>query len=161
MVTIPFDGRTKVNAINAYTPDIMSAIHSNVPDAIKQTKELAQSLKGSTRMASAFNVFQFLRTRIKYQRDPVDGQYIRLPGRLVADGVGDCKSYALLAASVLKNLGYPVLFRYTSYRIGNPMKTHIYVLTFEKNGVPIVVDGTLQKFNEEPAYTSKWDVLIK
>lgn len=160
MAIVPFDGKLKVNAINAYTPDIMGAIHANVIPAIQQTKEFAQSLKGSSRMASAFNVWRWLRENITYQRDPVQMQMIRLPGRLIADRVGDCKSYSLLAASVLKNLGYPVMFRYTSYKIGDPTKTHIYVVTFDKNSTPIVVDGTLKKFNIEPPYTSKKDVLI-
>lgn len=160
MVNVPVNYKTVINAVDAFTPDIMSAIHANVVPAIQQTKEFAQTLKGHTAKASAFNVWRWCRENIRYERDPVHSQMIRLPGRLIADRVGDCKSYSLLVASVLKNLGYPVLFRYTSYRRDNPTKTHIYVICYDKSGTPIIVDGTYKKFDAEAPFASKYDVLL-
>lgn len=162
MVRVPVRNKITINQVDAINPDIIKAIHENVPQSIKDTRgDFSQSFRGSSRLASAFNVWRFLRNEIRYQRDPNHTQMIRLPGRLLHDRTGDCKSYSLLAASILKNLGYPVILRYVSYKKSSNIPTHIYVITLDKDNSPIIVDGTYKKFNAECPFYSKTDVLIK
>lgn len=54
-------------------------------------------------------------------------QVIRLPRALVRDGVGDCKSSAVFAASMLHAAGYPVVLRFIK-QPDRPWWSHVYVL---------------------------------
>ena len=150
----------KVNAIDGYNSNIIEGINEAFYRALAETRPMSQDFKGENRMASAFNVWQFIKKTIKYQKDPDSYQMIRLPGRLLQDGEGDCKSVSIMAAAILKNLGFPVMFRYASYK-SDPTPTHVYVVTFDKDNSPIIVDPVWPKFNSEAKYRHKRDVLMK
>lgn len=155
-LNIATDGKTTVNHINGWNSDIITTIHSNVPAATKQMKEVAQTFNKGNEMATARAIWNFLKREIKYVKDPDGYQNIKLPGRFVATGSGDCKSYSLFTASILENLGIPYSFRYTSYGL-NPTPQHVYIVT--DSG--IIIDGVWNKFNSEKAYTSKKDYKMK
>jgi hypothetical protein len=153
---ISTDGKTTVNHINGWNSDIITTIHNNVPAATKQMKEVAQTFNKGNEMETARAIWNFLKKEIKYVKDPDGYQNIKLPGRFVATGSGDCKSYSLFTASILENLNIPYSFRYTSYGI-NPTPQHVYIVT--DSG--IIIDGVWNKFNSEKAYTSKKDYKMK
>lgn len=154
------ENRRTVNAVNGYNTDIIEAIHVAFFRAVTDVAGTAQQFKGSTRLASAFNVWRFLREKVKYQKDPDALQMVKLPARLIAEGAGDCKSLSITAGALLKNLGFPVVFRYVSYS-GNPTPTHVYIITFDKTGAPIIVDAVYKQFNKEVPFRSKRDYLMK
>ena len=108
-------------------------------------------------MQTAKNVWDFMKRKITYKRDPNHKQMIRLPNRFVNDADGDCKSFALFAASILGNLGMPVTFRYAGYRDGSNIPTHVYMTTEDENGKEIIVDGVYRAFNKEKPYKFKKD----
>jgi len=141
--------RTTVNYTNATNRDIIQTIQDNYQEAVKQTKEFAPRFQGETAKETAYNVWKFLRNYITYDRDDDTRQIIRLPSWFIHTQRGDCKSYSLLAASVLANLGLPVKFRYASYRWLNPTPSHVYVVTRDEKGKEIIVDGVWHLFNSE------------
>ena len=155
-LNIATDGKTTVNYINGWNSDIITVIHSNVPAATKQMREVAQTFNKGNEKETARAIWNFLKREIKYVKDPDGYQNIKLPGRFVATGSGDCKSYSLFTASILENLGIPYSFRYTSYGL-NPTPQHVYIVT--DSG--IIIDGVWNKFNSEKAYTSKKDYKMK
>lgn len=142
---------------DAMNNDIIQSIHKLFPVAVLQTKEYAKRFKGKNAMQTARNVWDFEKSKIKYKRDPNVKQMIRLPNRFVHDADGDCKSYALFAASILANLGYPVWFRYAGYRKGSDTPTHVYCVTADEKGKEIIVDGVYRSFNQEKPYEFKKD----
>jgi len=142
---------------DAMNNDIIQSIHKLFPVAVLQTKEYAKRFKGKNAMQTARNVWDFEKSKIKYKRDPNVKQMIRLPNRFVHDADGDCKSYALFAASILANLGYPVWFRYAGYRKGSDIPTHVYCVTADEKGKEIIVDGVYRSFNQEKPYEFKKD----
>lgn len=156
VLNIPTDGKTTVNHINGWNSDIITVIHSNVPAATKQMREVAQTFNKGNEKETARAIWNFLKREIKYVKDPDGYQNIKLPGRFVATGSGDCKSYSLFTASILENLGIPYSFRYTSYGL-NTTPQHVYIVT--DSG--IIIDGVWNKFNSEKAYTSKKDYKMK
>lgn len=141
--------RAKIVVRNAANSDIRRVLESQVAKAKEQTKDLAKKLKGDTEVQTCYNVWKFLKNRIKYKEDSIQFQDIRLPKRLIKDGIGDCKSFALLTAGVLSNCGIESFFTYTSYN-HVPVPSHVYVTT--KNGV--IIDGVWSSFNSEkkPVY---------
>jgi len=145
------DGKNTTIKAGAVNGDIIRTIHSSFSTAVEQTKHIAPQFKGADALESAAKVYRYLRSGIRYKRDPAKYQDIRLPARLVKDGYGDCKSFALFAAGVMANLGYPVTFRYVSYG-SDPVPSHVYIVA---DGV--VLDGVYKLFNTQLPFTHKYD----
>lgn len=133
-----------------------------------QINELAEKLRGETVEQTCRNIWQYLVDNITYRADAdgTKGEMIRTPARLVHDGTGDCKSYSLFTAVVLRYLGIPHVFRFASYNTRKEA-THVYVVALPNSplevGGNIIIDAvaTVQlnkNFNEEVEYTYKCDM---
>jgi len=133
--------------------DIIKTIHSVLPFAIKQAKnaKFDQILKGKTEIETCQNIWNFLRRNLRYKEDSIHFQDIKLPRKLVLDGSGDCKSYSLFTAAILKSLNIPFKFVYTSYN-ENKTPSHVYIQT--DSG--IIIDGVYSQFNKEKKWTYKY-----
>jgi hypothetical protein len=125
-----------------------------------QVEELAQTLRGATDAITAKNVYEFVKNSIRYKEDPPGVQWVKTPNRLLADGVGDCKSFSILQMSLLYCLGVDAMFRFAAYH-NNPNYTHVYPVAIV-NGVQVPQDVTafqLRKiqYGKECRYTKKID----
>lgn len=125
---------------------LRNAIFSATPKAIEQTRSIARQFKGDSELATASNIFNFLKNNITYIADGVH-QKIKLPSALMRERSGDCKSYSLFTMGILSNLGIPAQYVLTSYN-QDPTPTHIYVKT--KSG--IIIDAVWGRFNSEKKY---------
>lgn len=153
-LTPPPDQREKTLAINALNSDIMRSMAELVPEATSDVLQLAKEFKKDTAEKTAFAIWHFLRTRAKYVRDSSDLQQIRLPRRFIHDTAkkqnsGDCKSFALLTVALLRALGMPAFFKYAGYLQGKEQASHVYALTTNEAGAPIIIDGCYPFFNRE------------
>lgn len=137
-------GRNRIVVKNAGNKDIRRVLENCINKSTEQTKSLAEKLCGETDIQTCYNIWKFLKTRIKYKEDAVEFQDIRLPQRLIKDGVGDCKSFALFTAGILNNCGIDGYLTYTSYN-NIPVPSHVYVTT--KSG--IIIDAVWTTFNGE------------
>jgi len=144
----------KTIATNGTNPQLQTAIERILPKAVAQreTKELARKLRGANDYATSQNIFNWVLTNIRYKQDGRN-QVIKLPSALLVVKEGDCKSMALLVASLLINNGITPKFVYTSYKQNDPTPSHIYVET--DSG--IILDPVWRRFNSEkrPAYKKK------
>lgn len=150
---------SKLVKSNAINNDIIQTIHANFQEAVRQTKNLAPQLQLATPFETCSNIWHLLKKEINYKKDSSTNQLIRLPARFLSDKQGDCKSYSLFTAAVLKNL-YPhlvVKLRYASYNPFSEIPTHVYCVLYTLNGQEIIIDGVYKKFNEEKKYTYKKD----
>jgi hypothetical protein len=156
-LNIPYNNKTVVNHIDGFNSDIITVIHSNVPAAKSQMRDISRAyFNTGNEMTTCRKIWDFLKREIKYKKDPDGYQNIKLPGRFVAEATGDCKSYSLFTASILENLNIPYSFRYTSYS-ANPTPQHVYIIT--DSG--IIIDAVWNKFNSEKKYTYKKDYPMK
>ena len=94
----------------------------------------------------------FAQDVVQYYREDGD-QLIRMPWRTVEDGEGDCKSLAVLVASLCAAAGRRVSLRFVSYP-GEDWFAHVYAIV---DGVP--VDPELH-FSEEVIHSHRLDVHI-
>lgn len=143
----------------ALNPDIIEVLNANFKHALKQVAPIAQQYKGSSITDTAYNIWSYLRNQIRYVKDSTQAQLIRLPKRFVADAEGDCKSYSLFAASLLKSI-YPestVVIRYAGYLPYSNIPTHVYTAIIDAQGQETIVDGVYKHFNKEKPYTYKKD----
>lgn len=71
---------------------------------------------------------------------------------------GDCKSYAVAAASLLRSAGWSVAVRFVAHKPGGPL-AHVYVIA-TRAGRSVVVDGTWPTFGEETAGTDPITITV-
>jgi hypothetical protein len=137
---------------DADNKDLREAILAAVPEAVKQTKELSNYFRSTNERETCKRIFDFLKTRVKYQADDYR-QVIQLPSAILRPGaIADCKSLSLFTAAILQNLGIPWHFVLTSYT-DSPIPGHIYVQT--DSGC--IIDVVWGKFDSEkkPKYKYK------
>jgi hypothetical protein len=141
---------------NATNKDLRNAIEKAYPFACKQleSKVLARKLRGRTDQETARNIFNWVVTNIKYNKDGAN-QIVRLPSGILRTKEGDCKSMSLLIASLLANNGITPTFIYTSYR-PDPTPSHIYVEM--QDGT--ILDAVWRRFNSEKTPTHKYKKIM-
>jgi hypothetical protein len=131
----------KQNASNA---QLQRALEQALPGAVAQTKDIAQQFKGATDSDTCRKIFDFLKSKVKYDKDGFT-QKIKYPSALLREGRGDCKSYSLFTAAILTNLGIPFKWTYASYTPGVKTPGHVYITT--NSGC--ICDVVWGKFNSE------------
>jgi hypothetical protein len=141
---------------DATNKDLRNAIEKAYPFACKQleSKVLARKLRGRTDQETARNIFNWVVTNIKYNKDGAN-QIVRLPSGILRTKEGDCKSMSLLIASLLANNGITPTFIYTSYR-PDPTPSHIYVEM--QDGT--ILDAVWRRFNSEKTPTHKYKKIM-
>lgn len=78
-------------------------------------------------------IYQFVRDRVHYVRDPRGLEYIQTPNYLLkaieknGKAFGDCDDKTVLGLALLKNIGYDVAIRVAGYREPK-VYTHVYGL---------------------------------
>lgn len=147
---------------NGDTSDIINVVmYAYDIEKDPQIKVLAEKLKANTDFDTCKNIWKYLIENVKYKADSEgnSGEMVRTPARLLVDGTGDCKSYSLFTAVILRWLGIPHVFRFVSYG-KNKEATHVYVVATDKN---IVIDAVSAvqlntSFNHEIKFTYKCDM---
>lgn len=143
---LQIDGRNTLKKRRGTTNDIINEVLNTYQDTWHTTAELAESLRRGTEEDTCRAVFDFIIENVNYNEDPDGVQWIRTPARLLHDGEGDCKSMAILSASLLNNLGIPCFFRFVSFSKNNQI-THVYTVT--ESG--IILDP-VERVNGEPVF---------
>ena len=134
---------------NGNTEDIISQILRVYEKYAPQLKEFAQGFQVPCKCPEkvAAKIWHWIKANIKYQRDPKGVQYIKSPARTIYDGFGDCKTYSIVAMSILQHLGIRAAFRFTSYSQEKPFH-HVYVVIPHGNQ-EILLDAVWHTFNAE------------
>lgn len=151
----------KVIYENGNTSDIINVVmYAYEIENDPQIRVLAEKLRGDTVYNTCKNIWRYILDNINYQADSdgKEGEMIRTPARLIHDRTGDCKSYSLFTAVILRYLGIPHCFRFVSY---NKIKraTHVYIVA--NNNIVIDPVATVQlgyPFNSEVKYTFRADM---
>ena len=155
------DGNNTIVNKYGYTADIMAVILSEYDKNYSQCMEICAEFCGNDITTTCENIFNWLIENVNYKIDPSGKQLIRIPARFVFDGEGDCKSYSLFTASILRCLGIDCVFRFVSY--GTSDYRHVYIVAYDEQGTEIIIDAvagvqTNSKFNEELKYTKNKDM---
>lgn len=78
-------------------------------------------------------IYDFVRNKVRYTRDPYGLEYIQTPPLLLQmierneTPYGDCDDYSVLSLSLLKSIGFPVALKIVSYK-KNGVYSHVYGL---------------------------------
>lgn len=153
------NGQMTLDDADARTGDIMDLIRESDCHAWKDTTALADRFPPTA--AGLRDLWQFVRTQIRYVEDPPGQQYIQSPAALWASMQGDCKSMSLFICSVIRNwmrAGYEVdyVYRFVSYP-GDYDIRHVYVMVLLGDEW-YVMDAVHDVWDEELDYSYKKDL---
>jgi hypothetical protein len=155
----PSTGQRFVYKNSTTTQSIIDRILQHDDDAVNYVRSVAPQFKSATVTGTAKNIYNFLRSSINYVADGSSFQDIKSPGKFIETRTGDCKSYSHFTAGVLKALGIPYAYRFTSYSHGD--FTHVYIVAFDENGREVIIDAVPGNsgFNREKQYLKKKDYM--
>lgn len=127
-----------------------------------QIKKVAPLLKGATLSETVENIYKWLYCHFQYK---IDGQLQQLyaPSAAWENRVTgfDCKTYSLLASTILQNLSIPHTFRKVKQAGMMPKEwTHVYVIVPTQNNKYLVIDATTHN-NKEVSFIEKYDYTMK
>lgn len=117
-----------------------------------QVRDVARLLKAKSNSQSRYNVWHWIKTNVKYKLDTPGIEELRDPARSWADrfdGV-DCDDFAIMAASLLKEMGIPCFFKVVGFREKGKFG-HVYVVSGRE-----IIDPVMHLFNREPDNISKY-----
>ena len=124
----------------------LKTIQKVVKEYNHEVKDLAQHLKGDTKLQSAYNIWHFLRTNLIFNNDQRGKEEIRTPLRTLHDKKVDCDDYSILTASLLLQMGYSpkdINLEVVAFD-DNDKFSHIYI-----NFDNIIIDGVMNRFNKK------------
>ena len=93
-------------------------------------------------------LYRFCKKYLKYEEESEETQTTALPTGLLIRGHCDCKGYAGFCGGILdairRQTGDDIdwYYRFTSYRIFDPLPHHVFVVCKDKNGEEIWIDPT-------------------
>jgi len=149
--------KDKVVNENGYNNDIIQVLNDQFTKAVDQTKNVHFS--GADLNEKGRAIFNFLKSKVSYKKDPEGKQIIQLPARMIADTKkGDCKSLGLASAAFMYNNGFKnVRLRYASYDKLDNTPTHVYAVGSDSRGNDIIIDPVYRAFNKEANFKTKKD----
>lgn len=155
----PPKNTTEVTYEDGNTKDIISEVVAEFKNSWKQTEKLAPYLKGKSDAETADNIWKFIKYNVKYKIDKEPYQWVKSPSRTLHDGFADCKSYSILALSLLKNMGIKGSFKFVSLFSHKDIH-HVYVIIDKcccNGGVYIPIDAVISQplTEKKPIYQEK------
>ncbi len=145
---LPDEGKKETIKTNFNTKDIIEAVlyadELVVEDLIEFSEYFEKSYSGLK------SLWQFVKSNIKYKADSIDAEVIKSPRSLWSKKQGDCKSFSLFIATVLKQKGIPYSYRFAAYHGKTP--THVYIVA-NLEGREVILDAVYHAFDREDIYT--------
>ena len=140
------------------TQDIVTTIFRMDKEADKYINiEAAQCLRGDNDYQTLKNVWRFVRRNVRYQPDSPGKEIVKSPAALFKLGFGDCKSFSISEAALLRALGFKgIRYRFVSYGKSNTV-THVYIVC-KINGEDVILDAVHTAFDDEVPYSFKKDI---
>lgn len=144
-------------ADNSTTHDTLQFMSEWALKYANQMSKIAPLLKASSLDQTCRNVYQFLYHHFQYKLDG-ETQHLYSPSAAwhFRNRGFDCKTYSVLASTILQNLGIKHAFRMVKQANVMPGEwSHVYVVVPHSNGHH-VIDATTHN-NQEVSYTDKHD----
>lgn len=144
------DGKKVVVTYSGNTQDIIREIIKTYQVTFHTIKDFAKTFNTGDLVSTCRQIHTWIYTNIQYKEDEDGEQLIPSPARVLVNKYSDCKGFAILTGSILRQLEIPFYFRFVKYPDSrNPnMYSHIYVVVPSDQGY-YVIDPTHPEFHGE------------
>jgi len=139
MSSYAVSGQSKTLKQYADVHDTIEAIQRIVKQNYPAVRDWAYQLKGDDAAQTYKNIWNFVRSKVRYQNDENGKEQLRTPQRTLHDGMGDCDDMSILISSLLHNLKLPHELIVAAYKDKNQWQ-HIYPVAYSPNGSRYVID---------------------
>lgn len=163
----PFQNNRYTVSYNQSIGEIVTGILNTHGRYKNEYDKICNSFLKSNNLATAKNIFDFLKKNTHYVIEPNAKQTLRSPAAILALGsqknIGlDCKSYALFIGGILdalnrKGYNFDFVYRFASYKLNDKVPHHVFVVLKDKAGNEIYIDPVLPTFNNRKNYFYKID----
>ena len=145
-------------------PQTVAAMKKIVKEHHKDVAKVADKLHDKKLSRFLRNVFDFVMTYVRYEKDSAFKEQLRTPLRTLHDQRGDCDCMAILIGAILYNKNVPFNFRVAKYSEFSDF-SHVYV-TVPRNasfsndgrsGSYIVLDPVIKEFDREKSFVDHKD----
>lgn len=161
----PFKNEQRLIADNQSTNDIVKGIllaHDHYAD---QYKRIAPYFVGNTAKQTIENIFDFLKSHVRYVIEPGIKQTIKSPAAIISTGArgSDCKNYSLFTAGILRAINrlglqnIPYAFRFAGYRFGSDEIEHVFIVAWPGTKKETWIDPVLRNLDNR----EKWPNITK
>jgi hypothetical protein len=149
-----YDGKNIIAKADGKTDDIIEALINISPRGVDNVKPYINDLFVFTGDAfkDAVMIAAYIRNNVQYLADNYQNQNIQLPGRLLKNKLGDCKSFSLLFYSLMTAAGHTCGYRFASYK-KNKIPTHVYNWFVDNKKNFYTFDTCVFHLNESKRYT--------
>jgi hypothetical protein len=149
-----YEGKNIIAKADGSTEDIIQALINISPRGVENVKPYINDLFIFTGDAfkDAVMIAAYIRNNVKYLADNYENQNIQLPGRLLKNKLGDCKSFSLLFYSLMTAAGHTCGYRFASYR-KSKIPTHVYNWFVDNKKNFYTFDTCVFHLNESKRYT--------
>ena len=148
---MPFRNNKQLFIEEQSTGDIINAILNTHDKYRDQYKKIAKFFKGNSKEETGRKIWNFLKHNVPYEIEPVNEQKVKSPAAIISTP-GDCKSYSIFSAGILRELGIPFAFRFASYKKFDPVPGHVFTV-IDPGKSEIWIDPVLNQFNyKKPFY---------
>ena len=150
--------QNKLHYSDGSTEDIVSVILRKDREADQYIdKAAAQCLRGKDDYETLRNVWRFVKYNVRYKTDRPGKEIVKSPAALFELRSGDCKSFSISEAALLRALGFKgIRYRFTSYK-NNKVVTHVYIVV-KSGGEDVILDAVYGVFDQEDNYKWKKDL---
>lgn len=155
--------RAKLRREVVRVPQTAKNIAIQIKRAINESQMSAEYLAkkfSSRNKVLARQLYNFANDYIEYNQESAKRQTAKTVNRILHDGKGDCKHYTILIGSILKAKGKPFVMRMISQNYFSKEPTHIYIVTYDREGNEIIVDPCMFGFNREARRNYKYDIKV-
>ena len=157
----PFNNYKRIVVDDQTTTDIINGLLQNHTRYKSEYDKISEIFLGNNVKETARNIFDFLKTNVKYYIEPTQNQTLRSPSAIVAMPMGaDCKSYASFILGVYDSLNrkgiynVPLAYRFASYKDYSKNPQHVFAVLYPNTDHEIWIDPVLEKFDQkkQPTY---------
>lgn len=157
-IILKSDLKERIRYRDGDTDDIVTVILRMDAEADKYIdQDGAQCLRGEDDYETLRNVWRFVKSNLRYKTDRSGREVVKSPAALFALKSGDCKSFSISEAAILRTLGFKgIRYRFAAYDNSNQV-THVYIVCKLK-GKDVVLDAVHTRFDDEVPYSWKKDI---
>jgi hypothetical protein len=139
------------------TSDIMTVVLTGDADSARNvyTRKLAVLFELSDEYDTCEKIFNNVKHNVDYSEDEEGHEIIKYPIALLYADKGDCKSFSLLIADLLRGVhGGKIKFcyRFVSQHFTDPTPHHVFIVATLSDGTEVSMDCVYGWFDREPFY---------
>lgn len=142
------------------TNDIITVVLKDDKEAatMAATRKLAKLLEQADEYATAKKIYDNVKHNITYIGDKNGHEIIKLPNALLFFKKGDCKSFSVLIADLLRGVHggkIQVEYWFISQDYFDKTPTHVFPVAILSDGTEVILDAVYDYFDRECTYFHK------